>query len=186
MRVKDIIYFSPKYSIQSIDFNDKVILIDAFCDRIENYYIKPAQGLNSQECAFAAGVMLMTTIEAISAFTLSGAVSTKIKKFCLQIPDISKQKKEYQDLFAEKVWTDFRNGLVHEGRIKNGSQFCYDYPFLEIIDADCLILNPKYLSSEVESYFAKILEQLKTDTGAYSIFKQRFSTSFQDEIERLR
>jgi hypothetical protein len=186
MRVKDIIHFSPKYPIQKIEFDNKEILIDAFKDRIQSYYINAADILNKSNHAFAAGAILLTAIDAISYFTEVGAVSTRIKSFCYQIQEIRTKAETYQNEFADRVNDEFRNGLIHEGRIKNGSQFSYDYPFLEIISDDCLVLNPEYFQKEVEIYFDLAIQKLNAHQSNYLLFRQRFKQTFEREIEKLK
>jgi hypothetical protein len=186
MRVKDVIHFSPNYPIQKIEFDNKEILIDAFKDRIQSYYINAADVLNKSNHAFAAGAILLTAIDAISYFTEVGAVSTRIKNFCYQIPEIAAKTTEYQNEFANRVNDEFRNGLIHEGRIKNGSQFSYDYPFLEIISDDCLVMNPEYFQKEVEAYFNLALQKVSTNQSNYLLFRQRFKQTFEAEIEKLK
>ncbi|MBK9486732.1 MAG: hypothetical protein IPO01_16600 [Chitinophagaceae bacterium] len=78
----------------------------------------------------------------------------------------------------------FRNGLIHEGRIKSGGQFSYSYTFL-YFENGFLIINPRILQQEVTDYFERYLMQLVQHEGAYQIFYNKFFRQFNTEIQEL-
>ncbi len=53
MRIDNKIYFSPNIRFTDIDWDDKCKLIDAFKDRVEGFYLKPAKILNKERYGFA-------------------------------------------------------------------------------------------------------------------------------------
>lgn len=58
MRTKDGLFFSPNYRFFDIGWNNQEKIIDAFQDRINGFYFKPARVLNQNQQAFAAGLVL--------------------------------------------------------------------------------------------------------------------------------
>lgn len=186
MRIKETIHFSPQFPIQKIDFDNRDLLVDAFEDRFNNYYLKPCSLLNDAECAFAAGALLLNTIDGVTLFTEVGAVSTRIENFCKQIPTIKEKGEKYSKDFAQKINDDFRNGLIHEGRIKNGGQFSYDYRTLDKFEDGCLVVNPRYFQDEVDQYIKVLVKRLRDSKLTFDMFKQRFKAAFELEIVVLR
>lgn len=45
MRIEDGIYFSPNVKYYDVDFNHPEELVEAFRDRIKQYYIEPIKNL---------------------------------------------------------------------------------------------------------------------------------------------
>ncbi len=104
MRVEEAIYFSPKYKFEDIDWNDKDKLIEAFKDRVNGFYLKPAEVLNSsREYGFAAGLLCASTIDFLARISIDGKYSGKrIKKWlCDNITEFKEtegaSKKFYDD-----------------------------------------------------------------------------------------
>lgn len=51
-----------------IEWNNQEKIIDAFQDRINGFYFKPASVLNKNKQAFAAGVICITIIDLLTKF----------------------------------------------------------------------------------------------------------------------
>ena len=119
MRVSEILYFSKKYKFSDLKWDNKEILINAFKDRVKEFYIEPAKKLNDAEYGFGAGVLCVTTIDFLARIKtglLNGVgkrfenwLRDNIKEFAIQDPASQSQT------LASRFYNEFRNGLVHEG-----------------------------------------------------------------------
>jgi len=122
MKIGDILYFSPKYRFDQINWNDEEELIEAFRDRVEGFYLNPARVLNEHKYAFGSGILCVTTIDFLARITNnSERVGHRIKRWLTE-----NMPKYFDETLAQRFHEEFRNGLVHEGRIKNCGQFSYD------------------------------------------------------------
>jgi hypothetical protein len=184
MRIKDIIYFSPGIKAIDLDFNNRDQILDAFLKRINKYYLEPAIELNQNKQAFAAGVILMTTIDAITNYSKGG--SNRIKEFMAEIIESLSFTSEIKKKITNAFDDNFRNGLIHEGRIKNCGQFSYDYETLVKIENEFVVIDPNELLKRVKKYSEKYIEKLRRDDAAYSIFIDKFKRQFESEINRLK
>lgn len=183
MRVDDIIYFAPGLKVIDFDITNKEQVLEGFKNRINSYYLSPAAKLNALEDAFASRVILMTAIDAITYYSIGG--NNRIKDFMTQCPLIE----NFDDAAKKKIVNAFdnyfRNGLVHEGRIKNGCQFSYQYGFT-YFDNTFLVINPNILYETVEDYFNAYLISLDKDKCVYDKFYQKFFRQFNPEITELK
>lgn len=183
MRVDDVIYFAPGLKVVDFDITNKEQVIQGFQSRINAYYLSPASKLNELEDAFASGVVLMTSIDAITYYSIGG--NNRIKDFMAQCPLIANFTEAERKRIV-KVFDDyFRNGLIHEGRIKNGCQFSYQYGFT-YFDNTYLVVNPYILHENIVDYFENYIETLKNNEVTYNIFYQKFFRQFNPEITDLK
>ena len=72
MKIGDILYFSPNYKFNQIDWNNKEELIEAFKDRVNGFYLNPADALNKKGYGFVAGLTSIATIEFIARISIRG------------------------------------------------------------------------------------------------------------------
>ncbi|MFC0214418.1 hypothetical protein ACFFK0_18470 [Paenibacillus chartarius] len=160
MRVEDGIYFSPNLKYYDIDFNHPDSLVEAFRDRIKQYYIEPIKKLNDDHDAFAAGLICVTTIDVLSRLKYDidevrkryvGWLISEIPDFGL--PGLKNKEQKVADLF----YRQFRNGLVHEGRIKDGGQFSYLFGDLITLEDSFMVINPRQLVEKIEIAFDKYI-----------------------------
>lgn len=49
MRINDSIYFSPSLLLENLDLSDKELIVKSFKERIESYYFKPIELLNTNQ-----------------------------------------------------------------------------------------------------------------------------------------
>lgn len=184
MRIDDIIYFSPELKAIDLNFEDRDQVVSSFKSRILEYYIKPARLMNENEHAFATGVILMTAIDAITNY--SSGSGDRIKFFASGMSEVARFEPSVRSKIVKHFDDSFRNGLIHEGRVKNCGQFSYNYGSLLTFEHDCLIINPSKLLQEVESYFADFLETIKKDKSAYYSFIKMLKRQFENDIKRLK
>lgn len=160
MKIDDILYFAPKIKFSQVDWNGRK-LANQFKARIEGFYLEPARKCAESEYAFAAGTLLVSCVDALARLRFGGNVKTRFTKFA---------RKELQsfsrDNLAERFYEEFRNGLVHKARLKQGAQFSLGIGrTLKRFDG-ILVVNPEHLAGELSSAldsYGDLLRQNDTD-----------------------
>ncbi|ADG82846.1 hypothetical protein [Thermincola potens] len=181
MNIRDVIYFSPNYRMEDLDFDNRIQILSAFKDRIENYYFKPIQQLNSLHYAFGAGLILVSLVDALARYSsIEDNCGARIKHWLKNNVNLPYTKEEQEEI-AKKFYNDFRCGLVHESHIKNSGQFSYDTWKAITYENGFLIINPEAFFSEIKEYFARFLADLKVNDELYKIFFKRIRKDFEAE-----
>jgi hypothetical protein len=122
MRVGDLIYFAPDIRFSDVDLTGET-LPDQILARIEGYFLQAADCCIREELAFAAGVLIVTCIDAMSRFAhgpnrLNRKSGQDFRTFArTRLPSFKGLPA------ATLLYDNYRNGLVHEARLKNGCQF---------------------------------------------------------------
>jgi len=179
MRIGDILYFSPKYRFDQINWNDKEKLIEAFRDRVEGFYLNPARVLNEHKYAFGSGILCVTTIDFLARITNnSERVGQRIKRWLTE-----NMPKYFDETLAQRFHEEFRNGLVHEGRIKNCGQFSYDFDELVHQENGIMVVNPNLLLEKIIDSFESYMTKVRTDNFTFQLFKCAILRDFQEDIK---
>lgn len=187
MRIEEVVYFSPSYKIESLDFSNKEMIISAFAERIKTFYLDPINLLNNQNninfsenpvgYAFASGNILFALVDAIAKYSTSKKNSSERIKEWLQLNingvDVP---------LANKLNDYFRNGLIHEARVKNNGQFSYEINCSVHYEFGIIVVNPLKFMLEVEIAFSNFISELQTDNNLFTIFQQRLKKDFEVEI----
>jgi len=186
MRVGEVLYFSPKFRFSELDFNDAETLIRAFSDRVDGFYLEPARRLLQAGDAFACGLMCCTSIDFLARYeSVTGSRITEwLKK---NVPEFDKpDPQDSRRTVACRFEADFRNGLAHEGRIKNLGQFSLDRrTLLRFVDS-AMIVNPCLLLEAIRTAFAKYCTDLQSDQSALENLISRLKSDFSQEIAASR
>ncbi|MCX9009527.1 MAG: hypothetical protein OIN66_00255 [Candidatus Methanoperedens sp.] len=128
--VDEQLLFTPGLKYSEIKWDNDDALIEAFKDRVKGFYLDPAKCLNdSEKYAFATGVLCVSTIDLLACITIScnsRTVGMRFKQWLKEHITAFDNSDPNSDILADKFYDEFRNGLVHEGRIKNVGQFSYD------------------------------------------------------------
>jgi len=186
MRVGDILRFSPNYKFSDLRWDDKKALIEAFKDRVRGFYLGPAKKLNEDKNGFATGVLCVTTIDFLARIAtgidkvgerFSEWLEASIEAFREADPDASGQT------LANRFYREFRNGLVHEGRIKNAGQFSYDFKELIRVVDGIMVVNPARLLNAMNSSFEKHMDQVEREEFAWHQFRCALIRDFQKDVE---
>lgn len=186
MRIEGKLFFSPKFRFIDLKWNDKKNIIEAFEDRVTGYYLKPAKILEENELAFASGVLCVSAIDFISRIETGIGkvrkrfepwVTNNIQEFCSQNPDNTSQT------LALRFYEEFRNGLIHEGRIKNAGQFSYNLDDLVKVEKSIMIVNPKSLLEAITFAFGKYVRKLNDDDFTFQVFRCALIRDFRKDIE---
>lgn len=186
MLIGNILYFSPNYRFTQIDWDNKEELIKAFEDRVNGFYLDPAEKLNCIKTAFATGVMCVAAIDSLARIEtglkevrkrFEGWLKSHISAFDKPDPKNSSQTLAY------RFYDDFRNGLLHEGRIKHCSQFSYHYKDIVFIKKEVMLINPENLLKDVKKVFGEYILNVKTSHEAFGKLKEALKRDFQEDVE---
>ena len=155
-------------------------MMNAFRDRVKGFYLQPAAKLNQDKNAFAAGVLGATAIDFLAGISIGGSTGIRIKRWLRANIGEFRGKPE----LAERFYEDFRNGLVHEGRIKNAGQFSYHYSDLIVSLDDVMTVNPSVLLERIENSLEHYINSLQSDESTYLGFLSALKRCFYEDFER--
>jgi hypothetical protein len=186
VRIGDVVYFSPNYTFIDLKLDDKENLVSAFIDRVEGFYLAPARQLNEAGHAFASGSMCVATIDFLAKIqTGEEKVGKRIEKWLTDnIPDFADPDPQNPNrTLARRFYEEFRNGLVHEGRIKNAGQFSFDYGnHIELL-GPVMIVNPSILLERISEAFAHYMEDVSSDEVTFQILRCSLVLCFRTDME---
>jgi hypothetical protein len=176
-RIADELYFAPKLRFAELDWTG-ARLPTQFYQRISGFYLEPAVALARANHAFAAGVLVVCAIDALALLiTGSSSVRGRIIAFCRTIPDLASDQNA--NMFCEH----FRNGLVHESRVKKGSEFSVDIRRVAVSDHARLVVNPLFLAQSVSGRLKEYVEALHRDPAAKNAFRKKLKRKFRYELQ---
>lgn len=192
MRTEDGFYFSPQDTFMSLRFNDKEGLINAFYNRIEGFYIQPAKKLDGTFEAFASGALCVCTIDILARHEYGAKNHVRdrfrdwVKAYLKSdLNDFERKVKQYnqQATLDVVLYEYFRNGLVHEGVIKQGFQFSYETgEKLFDVESEFVVINPKVLLSKVDASLNIFVEKLREDDALFEKFKKQLQKDFKKDL----
>lgn len=156
MRLSDELYFAPDIKFSQLDLTGEKLPAQ-LKERIDFFFIQPTDVLLRGNYLFTTGIILVSCIDFLASIPdISKPVGERFKKWCHEeLPGMN-------SAICELFYNDFRNGLVHEARIKNGGEFSLDSgSTLFDIYGESLRVNPKLLHAEVEKVFNNYILKLK-------------------------
>ena len=186
LKTGDIVFFSPKYNYSNIDWNDKQIVIDAFKDRIYGFYLNAAYESNKSKQGFAVGLICVATIDFLAKIQFpQERVGNRIEKWlCKYISEFNKPNLENKKkTLGKRFYEEFRNGLVHEGKIKNGGQFSYDFNKIFEIEIGLMKVNPDLFLNKLSKSFDIYIKTLIDNDNKYREFHKVILDEFKEDIE---
>ena len=107
----------------------------------------------------AAGVLPKSCIDALTRFRFENGVG---KRFCKFLH----QELHFYDGVTQRFCDDFRNGLVHEARLKNGGQFSLETKTTVSELNGLLLINPDCLAQKVQAGLHSYVTVLIQDDSA--------------------
>jgi ribonuclease HI len=168
---------TPGISFPEIDLSGKQ-LPQQFAQRIRGYYIEPAVDAATAGYTFASGLILVSSIDALAEIqTGNKRVGSRFRKWTaaelksFKNPDVNK-----------RFYEDFRDGLVHNARIKRGSQFSLDQNATVVYERSILSINPRLLADEVEDALSRLVTKLVTSDPLRDLFLSRIRSEFEEEL----
>jgi len=166
MRKSDLLFFADEIGFDQVDLFGSA-LPEQFCQRITEFYIKPAEECAKQNYAFAAGVLLVSCIDALSRIRFGTVTANRFKEAPRRKRFIKFVREELQSFsssdIAERFYRDFRCGLVHQAGLKNGGQFSFQIGTTVDDGEGLIVVNPRLLATEVGSALRKYVTSLESD-----------------------
>jgi len=185
MRLGEILFFSPKFRFCDLDLGDPGNVLDAFQDRVRSFYLDPARQLLNQSAAFAAGLVCICCIDFLARYGPPSRQESRIAEWLEQrIPEFrDEDPADPKRTLAKRFTKHFRNGLVHEGRIKRLGQFSLSHKeFIQIV-GPAMMVHPGRLLDAVCRGFDEYCRELATnEDGAYERLVSQLRKDFGDEI----
>ncbi len=187
MKIGKQLHFSENYSYLDIKWDEKKDLIEKFKDRVETFYISPAEQLNIARKGFAAGVLCITMIDCLAKIfyhernKFKKWLKDNIDEFRKKDPDSSRTR-----TLADRFYEEFRDGLIHEGRIKAAGQFSYDLQDIVKADDRVMEVNPDKLLLAIKNFFYNYLTQIREDESKFYQFSNYLKNDFIKERELAR
>ena len=83
---------------------------------------------------------------------------------------------------AQRFYDDFRNGLTHEARIKNGGEFSWEHQSTINQQVGIFSVNPKYLAEEVRDALTRFVALVVADNAVRYHFAAALKEDFSDEL----
>ncbi|MDB4890453.1 MAG: hypothetical protein JWL61_2308 [Gemmatimonadetes bacterium] len=175
MRFEDGLYFAPGVRFIDLDLS-AADLADKWWSRIEGFYLSPARTAADAGAGFASGVLAVSALDAMARIVVgSSQVRVRFKRFANEnLPSF------VADEAAEALWDQFRNGLVHEGRIKDGAEFTLESPVTLAQIDDVWRINPARLIDELTN----AAESLLRDESVREAISMRIAEDFVKELPR--
>ena len=186
MRIGDIVYFSPNHKFIDLKWDNKENLVSAFRDRVEGFYLTPARQLNEAKSAFASGVLCVTTVDFLARIqTGEEKVGRRIERWLKDnLPVFADPDPEDASrTLARRFYEEFRNGLVHEGCIKNGGQFSFGYADMVTIVRPVMIVNPNTLLEGISDSFYRYMEKVSSGEFTFQSFRCALIDCFRTDVE---
>jgi hypothetical protein len=176
MKIGDVLYFSPKFRFEDLDFDRPELIAKAFEDRVEGYYFAPAAGLVQSGGGFAAGLVICAGIEFIAKANGGRQEPEEWLK-----DNVEGFKEQSQ---ANRFWERFRHGLTHEGRIKAFGQFSFEMPEMITEIGDAMIVNPALLLKAVAAAFSRQCANMST--GGSTLLAATLRRYFHGEVNAAK
>ena len=177
MRIGDYLYYAPKIRFSEVDLTGKQ-LPRQFKKRIRGFYLDPAEELLQSGHSFAAGLLLVSCIDALARLQLhSEEVGNRFKSWIQsEIPSFNDPE------IAKMFYVHFRNGLVHEARIKSGGEFSLEAETAVNQTPFSLVVNPSALYKEIEAALTNFISLIETNEEVRETFVQTHKEEFELEL----
>ena len=164
MREGDDLYFAPGIRFSDVDLIGHA-LADHYRARIDGFYLAPTRLCIEHRYAFAAGLLLVSTIDFMAGLhhSADGLADRSVGADFRRFARLELQSFHTGDL-AQRLYDEFRNGLTHEARIKNAGEFSFDWPQTVRLAGGRLCINPAELLREVEWALDRQITELHRDS----------------------
>ena len=193
MIIEKELHYTSEYTFEklksALDTNDVEEIIEAFDQRVNELYIEPAKSLiehaksNNKNFGFifSAGLICVSAIDFLghSRFPSLG-VRERFTKW------MKEYIKGFPEELEEDFYENFRNGLVHECRIKNGGEFSLKRrritTTLPLGNEKCLIVNPDLLLSEIKDSIKKYIKDVREKPELFEKLKKHLRRDFASDF----
>ncbi|MBE0540819.1 MAG: hypothetical protein IH623_05480 [Verrucomicrobia bacterium] len=176
-RIAEKLYFAPDVRFADLDLRGNR-LPTQFQQRISGFYLNPAIRLAKERHDFASGILAVCAIDALALFMTGSNGNVRITAFCRKhIPDLAAERDA--GMFCEH----FRNGLLHEARVKSGSEFSLDIETIAVIQVGYLVVNPLLLLERVDEVLKEYVDFLYHNPQAKNGLAKKLKQTFRFELE---
>ena len=198
------LYYSPSCKFEDlkrlIDNKEERGLLKCFEERVKELYLEPAYVLikeandkksdnSSIGLVFSAGLICVSAIDFLGRFYF-GCPKDEVE--CRFVGWLLKyMSPPFNALLAKKFYKDFRNGLVHECRIKNGGEFSLNEgeTIREEVDDNgvrYLVVNPEKLLKKLDDGFKNYLDDLQQDENMLCQLIECLEKDFNEDFRKRR
>ena len=176
MRIREHLYFAPGVKFADVDIDGRT-LADQVAHRVRSFYLQPACALVDAGHAFASGVMIVVAIDALARLQTGRAdVGGRFRDWCTaNLPSCDAA-------ISRRFYEAFRNGLVHEARIKDGCEFSLEARETFVKIGDILSCNPALLLGEVEAALDAYVRTLEANAAELESLRCRIRQDFGYEL----
>jgi hypothetical protein len=182
MRAGDVLLFSPDYELSRLITAEPTEIADQLERRVEGFYLGPADLLNRRSHSFAAGVLCFGAVDAIARYEVaSGYSSDRFKRWISKLPDF----RELPDEDLDRVYDDFRDGLLHEGRIRRAGQFTYKISEAVHVENGVALINPRVLVGQIRAALKHYVEETKSDRKKSQLLARAIMEDFDEHFKLL-
>jgi hypothetical protein len=176
-RVAEQLYFAPSIRFADLDWSGERLPLQ-FQQRIAGFYLEPAVKLAKARHDFASGILAVCAMDALASFMTGSSGNSRITGFARKhIPELAAKHD------AEMFCDHFRNGLVHEARVKDGSEFSTEINRIVDIRHNYLVVNPLLLSIRVRKVLEDYVVALYHDPKAKNALAKKLKKTFRFELE---
>lgn len=172
-------FFSKRLQFSDVTWTDEAQVVDALFDRIDSYFIVPARALAGAGDGFACGLISVCTIDFVAKYCFPNEKEVGVR-FCHWVDDNLPEFR--RGGFGRRLYDDFRNGLVHEGRIKEGSSFVLEGPNLVMEKQGFTVVHAARLLSAIEGAIQAWYKDVTNNTAHRSELVELVRLDFAKEI----
>ena len=178
MKVGDYVFFAPGIHFRDLDL-DGSRLPEQYGVRIEGYYLTPAQRAVEASDAFAAGLLAFAAIDAISRIYYGPNRSKRMGGSDFRSFAQQRLKSFSEATNADILYEKYRNGLVHEARLKEGCQFEIGCSRTIDTSGPTPIIDPGRLVDEVRISLKQIVSEMEVSQQ----FRDQFARCLREEFK---
>jgi hypothetical protein len=183
VRISETLYFAPGIPFSQLALGGEA-LPEQFGARINGYYLRPAVRAAAAGDGFAAGLLAVVAIDALSRLEFGPNRRRRrvVRDFVLfarhHLPSFQTEG------HAALLYDSFRNGLVHEGRLKNGAQFELGRDTTLSLVGGLPVIAPDRLVGEVAAALEGMVNQLRSSVNfrreLTTLLRREFAFELQD------
>ncbi|MDA0832903.1 MAG: hypothetical protein O2931_01680 [Planctomycetota bacterium] len=203
-------YFTKTDLYSAIDWSDFNVVVTAFEERINNWYLEPATELANATGHYAFSIMainclLIDTFSQFAAGQLSSSASTFKSFVSKNLPNFNAtltatishddhSRKITLSTVADVVYHGFRCGILHQahiplygGIVPGGAPFNEMASGQTIYSADgsacpTVSINPLQMLDDLKTYFADYICNLKNTAPQFDTLRNNFRLKFTDSF----
>jgi hypothetical protein len=190
MRVENKLFFAPDIEFKDLRWDDLDFLIEVFAKRVEGFYFAPTELLLGNGQAFGAGVLCATIIDFLAAFSenTNTNVGQRYERWLKQnLGEFAQPNPDDKTAsLAKRFYDEFRNGLVHEGRIKNAGQFSFENESIISFESGAMIIDPRYLFGGIIQAYKIYLDSINQDEFSRQKFRSTLIGWFSEDMKHVQ